>query len=110
MLVAADVDPAGMMRFFETLQKNTGRAPTLPSYLSTHPSTEGGSSGSGRSVRRRALPPADCSPISTGATSAPSAARRAPSTMSHNISAHSRIPGRHAAPHVHAAAHYPRDS
>jgi predicted Zn-dependent protease len=41
MLMAAGVDPAGMMRFFETLQKETGRAPTLPSYLSTHPSTEG---------------------------------------------------------------------
>jgi predicted Zn-dependent protease len=41
LLVAAGVDPAGMMRFFETLQKNTGRAPTLPSYLSTHPSTAG---------------------------------------------------------------------
>ncbi len=41
MLLAAGVDPAGMMRFFETLQKDSGRAPSLPSYLSTHPSTEG---------------------------------------------------------------------
>jgi Zn-dependent protease with chaperone function len=41
MLTTARVDPAGMLRFFETLQKVPGRAPTLPSYLSTHPSTEG---------------------------------------------------------------------
>lgn len=41
MLTAAGVDPAGMTQFFETLQKVPGRAPTLPSYLSTHPSTEG---------------------------------------------------------------------
>lgn len=41
MLVAAGVDPAGMLRFFETLQEESGRAPMLPSYLSTHPSTAG---------------------------------------------------------------------
>jgi predicted Zn-dependent protease len=41
MLTAAGVDPAGMIRFFETLQKAPGGAPALPSYLSTHPSTEG---------------------------------------------------------------------
>jgi len=41
MLRAAGVDPAGMIRFFERLQTESGRAPSRPSYLSTHPSTEG---------------------------------------------------------------------
>lgn len=41
MLVAAGVDPAGMLGFFETLKKAPGMAATLPPYLSTHPTTEG---------------------------------------------------------------------
>jgi predicted Zn-dependent protease len=39
LLQAARVDPAGMVRFFETLKKHTGDA-GLPAYLSTHPDTE----------------------------------------------------------------------
>jgi predicted Zn-dependent protease len=41
LLVAAGVDPAGMLGFFETLKKAPGMAATLPPYLSTHPTTEG---------------------------------------------------------------------
>jgi predicted Zn-dependent protease len=52
MLVAAGVDPAGMMGFFETLKKTPGMAATLPPYLSTHPTTEG------RIERLRSLEPA----------------------------------------------------
>jgi predicted Zn-dependent protease len=62
MLVAAGIDPAGMMRFFETLQKKTGGAPAVPPYLSTHPTTEG------RIERLRAL----------GATTHPTATRLLP--------------------------------
>ena len=39
LLQAARIDPAGMVRFFETLKKQTG-ASGLPAYLSTHPDTE----------------------------------------------------------------------
>ena len=39
LLQAARVDPAGMVRFFETLKQHTGNA-GLPAYLSTHPDTE----------------------------------------------------------------------
>lgn len=39
LLQAARVDPAGMIRFFETLKKQTGDA-GLPAYLSTHPDTD----------------------------------------------------------------------
>jgi Zn-dependent protease with chaperone function len=39
LLQAARIDPAGMVRFFETLKKHTGDA-GLPAYLSTHPDTE----------------------------------------------------------------------
>ena len=41
MLVAAGIDPAGMIGFFETLNREEGKGPALPMYLSTHPSTEG---------------------------------------------------------------------
>jgi predicted Zn-dependent protease len=69
MLSAAGVDPAGMMRFFETLQKKAGKAPTLPSYLSTHPSTEG------RIERLRSL----------GATARPAASRLLPNLDWRNV-------------------------
>ena len=39
LLQAARIDPAGMVRFFETLKKQTD-ASGLPAYLSTHPDTE----------------------------------------------------------------------
>ncbi len=39
LLQAARIDPAGMIRFFETLKKHTGGA-GLPAYLSTHPDTD----------------------------------------------------------------------
>ena len=39
LLQTARVDPAGMVRFFETLKEHTGDA-GLPAYLSTHPDTE----------------------------------------------------------------------
>ena len=39
LLQAARVDPAGMVRFFETLKTHTGGA-ELPAYLSTHPDTD----------------------------------------------------------------------
>ena len=71
MLTAAGVDPAGMMRFFETLQKHTGKAPTLPSYLSTHPSTEG------RIERLRSL----------GAAARPAASRLLPGLDWRNVRA-----------------------
>jgi Zn-dependent protease with chaperone function/predicted Zn-dependent protease len=41
MLLAAGVDPAGMLAFFEVLQKQGGDAPGVLAYLSTHPSTTG---------------------------------------------------------------------
>lgn len=41
MLLAAGVDPAGMLTFFEVLQKQGGEAPGVLAYLSTHPSTAG---------------------------------------------------------------------
>lgn len=40
MLVAAGIDPAGMIAFFELLRKEDGEAPAFLKYLSTHPSTE----------------------------------------------------------------------
>lgn len=39
LLQAARVDPAGMVRFFETLKQHAGGA-ELPAYLSTHPDTD----------------------------------------------------------------------
>jgi len=39
MLLAAGVDPAGMIAFFDVLRKEGGEAPGLLKYLSTHPST-----------------------------------------------------------------------
>jgi len=39
LLQAARIDPAGMVRFFETLKKHTGGG-ELPAYLSTHPDTD----------------------------------------------------------------------
>jgi predicted Zn-dependent protease len=40
MLLAAGVDPAGMIAFFELLRKEEKRTPGFLKYLSTHPSTE----------------------------------------------------------------------
>ncbi|HSB69686.1 MAG TPA: M48 family metallopeptidase [Candidatus Methylomirabilis sp.] len=40
MLLAAGVDPAGMIAFFEVLQGEGKKGLTPPTYLSTHPSTE----------------------------------------------------------------------
>jgi Zn-dependent protease with chaperone function/predicted Zn-dependent protease len=37
MLLAAGIDPAGMIAFFKVLQKEGGEAPGLLAYLSTHP-------------------------------------------------------------------------
>jgi predicted Zn-dependent protease len=39
LLLAAHLDPAGMIRFFDTLQQEQG-GPAIPQYLSTHPDTE----------------------------------------------------------------------
>lgn len=56
MLVDAGVDPAGMIAFFETLEHRQGAAPTLPAYLSSHPTTE---SRIQRLRRLTPTPPAD---------------------------------------------------
>jgi len=40
MLIAARVDPAGMIAFFEVLEKHGGQMPAIFKYLSTHPSTQ----------------------------------------------------------------------
>lgn len=40
LLVAAAIDPAGMIAFFETLERKHGSASVLPPYLSTHPTPE----------------------------------------------------------------------
>ncbi|MFQ5881622.1 MAG: M48 family metallopeptidase [Candidatus Methylomirabilales bacterium] len=40
MLLAAGIDPAGMIAFFETLSKEGQKTPEFLKYLSTHPSTE----------------------------------------------------------------------
>jgi predicted Zn-dependent protease len=40
LLAAAGVDPAGMIAFFETLERKHGSASVLPPYLSTHPTLE----------------------------------------------------------------------
>ena len=40
MLLAARVDPAGMLAFFETLRKAQGNMPRAFAYLSTHPEME----------------------------------------------------------------------
>jgi predicted Zn-dependent protease len=40
LLVAAGIDPAGMIAFFETLERKHGSASVLPPYLSTHPTPE----------------------------------------------------------------------
>jgi len=39
MMLAARVDPAGMITFFERIQKEEGPAPRALTYLSTHPLT-----------------------------------------------------------------------
>jgi predicted Zn-dependent protease len=41
MLLAAGVDPAGMLAFFDTLKAEETKGVMLPPYLSTHPTTEG---------------------------------------------------------------------
>ena len=40
LLLAAGIDPAGMIAFFETMEKKDHEAPALLSYLSTHPGAE----------------------------------------------------------------------
>lgn len=40
MLLAAGLDPSGMVSFFETMKQAAGDNPKVLSYLSTHPSTE----------------------------------------------------------------------
>jgi predicted Zn-dependent protease len=40
MMVAAGVDPAGMLTFFEKLRKSEKEVPKALTYLSTHPSSE----------------------------------------------------------------------
>lgn len=40
MMVAAGIDPAGMIAFFETMRKKESELPEVLTYLSTHPSTE----------------------------------------------------------------------
>ncbi len=40
MLLAAGIDPGGMIAFFETLKTEGRGSPGLPTYLSTHPSTQ----------------------------------------------------------------------
>jgi len=40
MLLAAKIDPAGMIAFFETVRKEEGHLPTALSYVSSHPQTE----------------------------------------------------------------------
>ena len=40
MMVAAAVDPAGMIAFFDRMKKQSGEFPQLLTYLSTHPNTE----------------------------------------------------------------------
>ena len=46
MLLAAHIDPAGMIFFFEAVRKEEGQMPTALSYVSTHPHTECVSLGS----------------------------------------------------------------
>lgn len=41
MLMAAGIDPAGMIAFFEMLEKEGIDAPDFLKYLSTHPTTHG---------------------------------------------------------------------
>jgi beta-barrel assembly-enhancing protease len=58
MLLAAGLDPSGMIAFFETLRKQQGKGLILPQYLSTHPSTDK------RVERLRSLaPPAKSIPV-----------------------------------------------
>jgi predicted Zn-dependent protease len=40
MLLAAQVDPAGMIAFFEAVKKAEGKLPAVAAYVSTHPQTE----------------------------------------------------------------------
>jgi beta-barrel assembly-enhancing protease len=40
MLLAAGIDPRGMVTFFERLKKEEGKYPEVPVYLSTHPDLE----------------------------------------------------------------------
>jgi len=41
MLMAARINPQGMITFFEKLRKEDQKHPKLPAYISTHPSMEG---------------------------------------------------------------------
>jgi beta-barrel assembly-enhancing protease len=41
MLLAAGIDPAGMISFFDILKDEGKKGPRLPTYVSSHPSTEG---------------------------------------------------------------------
>lgn len=40
MLLAAQVDPAGMIAFFEAVKREEGKLPAVAAYVSTHPQTE----------------------------------------------------------------------
>lgn len=40
LLIQAGIDPAGMIAFFEVLQRGDRRGPTISQYLSTHPQTQ----------------------------------------------------------------------
>jgi predicted Zn-dependent protease len=40
LLLAAGIDPAGMISFFETMKKKFGEGPEILTYLSTHPNTD----------------------------------------------------------------------
>lgn len=41
MLLAAGINPTGIITFFETMKKKSSEGPAFPAYLSTHPTTEG---------------------------------------------------------------------
>jgi predicted Zn-dependent protease len=62
MLLAARVDPAGMLAFFETLRKAQGNMPRAFAYLSTHPEIDlrivrlKNLVGEGNSVSKKLLP------------------------------------------------------
>ena len=40
LILAAGIDPGGMISFFEKIQKEDGKTTAIPAYFSTHPSPE----------------------------------------------------------------------
>jgi predicted Zn-dependent protease len=40
LMLAAGIDPRGMISFFEKIQKEDGKTTAIPAYFSTHPSPE----------------------------------------------------------------------